>query len=1053
MTSAATSGSELPKQYDHDQAQQRWYRFWEEKGYFHSEPNWKTPYTVVIPPPNVTGALHLGHALNNTLQDILIRWKRMQGFNALWIPGTDHAGIATQAVVERRLFEEEGLTRHDLGREKLVERIWKWKDEYEARILAQLKRMGFSCDWQRTRFTLDPICARAVRRTFFSLFREQLIYRGKRLVNWDTFLQTAVSDDEVFHETVQGNFWHFRYPVIDPQPGEPAHVEIATTRPETMLGDTAVAVHPDPAAALDKAEAELRAKLAEAPPKEREPIEQRLAELAERRRTRLPRLVQLRDMARDGRQVMLPLLDRAIPLVLDEWAKPELGTGCVKITPAHDPNDYEVGLRCELPMINILNPDGTLNDSAGPYQGLSIKQAREAVVADLEKAGLLGDVEDREIDLAHSDRSKTPIEPYLADQWFVRMERLAQMAMDAVSDGRVKIIPSRYAKGYQDWLGEKRDWPVGRQLWWGHRIPIWSKTFHDEIELDAALARLEHDKHIKAGRVTFQVELDPERQSAEAHDQTVHGASKVRLPYGTLHLCIDEDDAELEKHYESLGFQQESDVLDTWFSSALWPHSTLGWPEKTPELSYYYPTSTLVTSRDIITLWVARMVLMGLHNMGEVPFHEVYIHPKILDGYGEGMSKSKGNGVDPLDVIDKFGADALRFGIAYLTTETQDVRLPVDFECPHCQSLVEQTKKNRVQPRVECPKCGNFFATQWASKPADKALPRAAVVSERFELGRNFCNKLWNASRFALMNLQGYTAGPVGDKELAVEDRWLLSRMATVTEQVTAALEQYRYSDAARMLYDFAWDEFCSFYVEMVKSRLQDPNSGQAARRVLAHALDTLLRLLHPIIPFLTEEVWQRLAKIAPERGLLQPVLVAESVMVAPWPSADKTRQDAEIEQRFAQFQTVLGGLREIRSSQNIAPREPLEFHVRCEPALAELLRPMEPYFLSMANAAACSWGPDVQPPETSANRTLAGCEIYVDMKNFIDVEAEIARNTKEVQRLEGLIAGKEKQLSNPNFVERAPAEVVQQQRASLEQARADLVRVQQTLDTLRRQQ
>jgi valyl-tRNA synthetase len=996
------AADQLPKQYDHHAAQERWYPFWKERGYFHSEPDpARQPYAIVIPPPNVTGALHLGHALNNSLQDILIRWRRMQGYNTLWMPGTDHAGIATQAVVERRIYEEEKKTRHDLGRQELVKRIWDWKNEYEARILGQLEQLGCSCDWQRTRFTLDPQCARAVRHTFFGLFKEKLIYRGKRLVNWDTLLQTAVSDDEVFHETVSGHFWHLRYPIIDPQPGEPDHVSVATTRPETMLGDTAVAVHPDPEKALAKAAAELSEKLAGASEKDKPAIQAELDELAERRATLLPRLVQLRDMARAGRKVRLPLLDREIPLVADEWAKPELGSGCVKVTPAHDPNDYEVAGRQKLPLVNILNPDGTLNANAGAYQGLSIKAARERVVADLEAQGLVEQVEDREIELAHSDRSKTPIEPYLADQWFVKMDRLAQSAMDAVSDGRVKIVPARYARGYLDWLSEKRDWPVSRQLWWGHRIPIWYAPTASEDDLKRAFA----------GRRDVVWQRDPE------HEQWLICAEEVDLA----------DDA-ISGHK----IMQEVDVLDTWFSSALWPHSTLGWPEKTPELAYYYPTSTLVTNRDIITLWVARMVLTGLFNVGDVPFREVYIHPKILDGYGEGMSKSKGNGVDPLDVIEKVGADSLRFSLAYLTTETQDVRMPVEFECPHCGALVEQTKKNRVLARIDCKKCGKPFSTQWATKPADVALARGAVVSERFELGRNFCNKLWNAARFALLNLEGFEPGAVSDADLAVEDRWILSRLATVTADTTDALEGYRYGDAARVLYDFAWNEFCSFYVEMVKSRLQDPASRATAQRVLAATLDVLVRLLHPMIPFIAEEIWQLLGQAAPQRGLARPQPAAESIMIAPWPEPDRARQDTEIEARFARFQEVLKVLREVRSRQNIPPRATLRFGVRCDAPLAELLRPMAPYFASMAGAESTGWGPDVKAPATSASDMIAGAEVFVDLAEHVDIDAEIARKTKELDRLAGAIAGKERQLANANFVQRAPAEVIEKERAAL---------------------
>ena len=1052
--STATTAKELPSQYDHDAAQKRWYAFWEEQGYFHSEPDaQRTPYTIVIPPPNVTGALHLGHALNSTLQDILIRFKRMQGFNTLWMPGTDHAGIATQAVVERRLMQEEGLNRHDLGREALVERIWEWKEEYEKRIIGQLKQLGCSCDWQRVRFTLDEVCARAVRHTFFSLFNENLIYRGKRLVNWDTFLQTAVSDDEVFHETIQGHFWHFRYPVIDPQPGEPTHVTIATTRPETMLGDTAVAVHPDPDIALDRAEAELKEKLDAAPAKEKDSLKWQLNQLAERRETMLPELIKLRDMALDGRQVMLPLLHREIPLIADPWAKPELGSGCVKITPAHDPNDYEVALRCNLSMINILNPDGTLSNSAGSYEGLSVEDARKQVVADLESDGLLVQIEDREIDLAHSDRSKTPIEPFLADQWFVKMDKLAQTAMDAVTDHRVKIFPSRYAKGYLDWLSERRDWPVGRQLWWGHRIPIWSKVVDDQDTLDAMVAELDSQPEVAQGRVAYQVEKDPERKAAEERgDMTVRGAEKVSLPFGTVHICIDQKDRELESRYEALGFERDSDVLDTWFSSALWPHSTLGWPEKTPELEYYYPTSTLITSRDIITLWVARMVLAGLHNMGEVPFHEVYIHPKILDGYGEGMSKSKGNGVDPLDVIDKFGTDALRFGIAYLTTETQDVRMPVEFECPHCKSLIKQTKKNRMLPRIDCTKCRQAFSTQWADKPEDKELPRGAVVSERFELGRNFCNKLWNASRFALMNLEGYTAGPVAAEDLAVEDRWILSRLSTVTAEVTAALDQYRYAEVARTLYDFAWDEFCSFYVEMVKNRLARDETRTTAQRVLAHTLDTLLRLLHPIIPFVTEEVWQLLAGAAPERGLAEIEPAAESIVIAPWPESDLARQDPEIETQFDRFRVVLAGVRDIRSRQNIPPKTRIQFCVRSSHRDAELLAPLTSYFESMAGAEAVACGPEVEPPATCAHVHVSGFEIFVDLKGLIDVEAEIARNERELKKLTERIAGKESKLANEKFTDRAPPHVVEKERSDLTQLQKQLASVEAVLKDLRDQ-
>ena len=1096
------SAEELPKQYNHAEPERTWYDFWrggnpDGRDYFHSEPDPerkkfpKGPFTIVIPPPNVTGALHLGHALNNSLQDILIRLKRMQGFNALWMPGTDHAGIATQAVVERRLMQDEKKSRHDLGREGLVARIWDWKKEYEQRILGQLQRIGSSCDWQRTRFTFDDVCARAVRQTFFSLFKDGKIYRGKRLVNWDTFLQTAVSDDEVETVTIDGSFWHIRYPVISPKAGEPTHVTIATTRPETMLGDTAVAVHPNPAAALDTVEKSLRGKLAEASDKEKPALQKELDALAERRTTHLPLLEKLRDMAVAGRMLQLPLTDRQIPLVADEWAKPEMGSGCVKITPAHDPNDCEVGKRQSLPMINILNADGTLNDAVpAKYRGLKMATtARQAVVADLAEAGLHDpekDCEARKIELPMSDRSKTPIEPYLADQWFVRMgdtdgkPGLAQSAMDAVSDERVKMFPERYRRTYLDWLSEKRDWPVSRQLWWGHRIPVWTFTVLDgNSYLDAkdsskqdfeafresvfaafkrfaAAFGISDDIYVEESeRGSSNFFVCARSESAErALNQLVRSSDRTGKSYSEDELKAVSDLNALVVSFKG----QEEDVLDTWFSSALWPHSTLGWPgpaEKPgdpqwEEMKYFYPTSTLITSRDIITLWVARMVLTGLHNVGDVPFREVFIHPKILDAFGDTMSKSKGNGVDPLDVIDKFGADALRFGLAYLTTETQDVRMPVDFECPHCNELIEQTKKNRVLPRVDCKKCGKPFRTQWAEKPEDVALPRGAVVSERFELARNFCNKLWNAARFAMLNLEGYKAAPVSDAELTVEDRWVLSRLNTLAAGVTDDLERYRYADAMRKLYEFAWDEFCSFYVEMVKGRLQDAAQRPTAQRVLVHTLDTLMRLLHPVMPFITEEIWQRLKDFAPERGLDRPAKAAVSVMTAPWPEADVRRQDPVIEARFARFQEMLRGLRDLRAKQNLTPKTSIRFSLKCDAETAALMQPMAPYFGSLAGAEAAAWGPAVKPFETEATLTLPFGELHVDLEGLIDIGAEIARKEKERDNLVGAIRGKEGKLSNASFVERAPADVVAKERQALDEAKRQLESVEQSLAALR---
>ncbi len=1023
-------GAEIPNRFDFQGASEAIYEQWDQNGCFQAEVRGdRKPFTIVIPPPNVTGALHLGHALNNTLQDVQIRWHRMRGFESLWIPGTDHAGIATQAVVEKRLKELEGKTRHDLGREALVDRIWQWKDQYETRILQQLKRMGTSCDWRRTRFTLDETCARAVRATFYDLFAKGLIYRGKRLVNWDTYLQTAVSDDEVFHELVKGNFYYFRYPLVNPPAGGPQFVHIATTRPETMLGDTAVAVHPDPEKALNEAEKTLREKLDSSSAKDREPIEKHLEELAERRQNLLPTLIQLRELAKAGAKVRVPLIDREVPLVADEWARPDLGTGCVKITPAHDPNDYDVAQRADLLMINILNPDGTLNQAAGKYKGLSIQQARQKVVADLEALDLVDRIEARDIDLAHSDRSKTPIEPYLADQWFVRMEQLAQSAMDAVTSGKVEIIPDRYAKGYLDWLAEKRDWPVGRQLWWGHQIPIWTRTFATPDERESAAAKLRATIDAQNGRLAVSYE-EP----------------------GLLHVCLRGENPAAEKRLVAEGFKRQEDVLDTWFSSALWPHSTLGWPERTPKLEYFYPTSVLITSRDIITLWVARMVLMGLNNLGEVPFKQVYIHPKILDGFGETMSKSKGNGVDPIDVIDKFGADALRFGLVRLTTDTQDVRMPVQYECPHCESLINQTKQNRQLHRIECSKCNKSFSTQWAESAEDKALPRGAVVSERFEVARNFCNKLWNAARFVMINLEGYQGAQsveLDRKTLPLEDRWILSRLATTTQYVTEALGTFRFAEGARQLYDFAWDEFCSYYVEMAKPRLANPATRAATQAVLAHVLDHLLRLLHPMTPFITEAIWQELARFGRRRSLDETTDAARWIIRAPWPSARANDQDAAIEKQFARFTAVLGALREIRSRQNLPPKAELTFQVQCDAETVKLLEPMGDFFKALAGATVSTWDQSAVKPEMAAQLNADGMEVIVDLGKFIDIDAELARNEKLHDNLVKQVASKKGKLSNASFVERAPADVVEKERASLAELEQQLQSVVEALAKL----
>jgi valyl-tRNA synthetase len=974
---------ELAKQYDPKEAQERWLELWNERGWFHSDPDpSRTPYTIVIPPPNVTGALHLGHALNNTLQDILIRWRRAQGYNTLWLPGTDHAGIATQAIVERRIRETEQKTRHDLGREELVKRIWAWKDQYEARILGQLRSLGASCDWRRTRFTLDPICARAVRETFFTMFKDGLVFRGKRLVNWDAQLQTSVADDETYVQETKSGFWTFKYPVKG-SPG--SFIRFSTTRPETMLGDTAVCVHPH---------------------------DERYKHLI-------------------GKMVTIPLVNRDIPIIADgQLADPTLGTGCVKVTPAHDPNDYACGLRNKLPMINILHPDGTINENGGKYAGMDRYLARDAVVADMEALGLFEGREDRDIPLKYSDRSKTPIEPYLSDQWFVRMgdhsdgrPGLAQLAMDAVTDGRVKFFPERYARSYLDWLGEKRDWCVSRQLWWGHRIPIWYTKAPEEVVARAF-----------AGRADVAWRRDEETGLMLV-------CALADLPSDTLG--------------DSWSLEQDPDVLDTWFSSALWPHSTLGWPEQTPELRYYYPTSCLVTSRDIISLWVARMVMTGLYNVGKVPFHHVHIHPKILDGFGEGMSKMKGNGIDPVDIIDRYGTDALRFGMAYLATENQDSRMPVANVCPHCGELVpvKQEYMYMRTRKVSCPKCKGAFRPGGPWPADDPDLPTAKQASDRFDMGRNFANKLWNAARFLLLNLEGYTPGAVSLAGLPLEDRWILSRLATTTAAVTEHLEGYRFSDAVRSIYDFTWSEFCDWYVEMSKGRLRDASARPLAQRVLAGVLDGILRLVQPFMPFVAESIWQALGEAASERGLPSPGQAAESVVVAPWPSYPEEWRDEAMEARLRRMQELVRLVREVRNRYMVDPKTPLHISVRCRARdVADDFLLLEPFIKQLGGVGEMVCGSDVTKPRQSATQVHADFELYVSLAGLINPEAETARLEKQQQEKQKALSGARGKLANQGFVQKAPADVVQQVKDQVTDLEGQLKVIAETLRDLQQQ-
>jgi valyl-tRNA synthetase len=1087
--------SELPKQYDPSAIEQRVYERWLAAKAFAAFPD-DNPrrYVIMMPLPNVTGALHMGHAMDNVMQDLLIRWHRMMGDNTLWMPGTDHAGIATQAVIEKRLFELEGKTRHDVGREGLVQRIWEWKDQYQKRIISQQQAMGCSCDWDRQRFTMDEICARAVRWTFFHMFQDGLVFRGYRLVNWDCQLQTAVSDDEIVYETVQGHFYYLRYPVIDPKPGEPTAVVVATTRPETMLGDTAVACHPDPAGALARSIDETRRKLEQAPARERAALAEELARLESRRDTHLPTLLKLVEMARDGRKILLPLLDRVMPLICDPWAKPELGSGCVKITPAHDPNDYEVWTRHqeEIDRINILNEDGTLNDNAGPYAGLDRFVARQRVVEDLRACNLLEAAEERAVEIGHSDRSKTPIEPYLSQQWFVRMgdvedgvvcgrgtpnefvaPGLAQAAMDAVQGpwrshtGRMVTFhpdPVRYGNTYLQWLGEKRDWCISRQLWWGHRIPIWAGTFNGGTLQHVVTSLAGHlERHDLCVRLTLpdgssQI-LRPGSPLAE-----LTADSSFDEGYEIL-ACLRDEQAEaaLAAVLEALGLTQVPDVLDTWFSSGLWPQSTLGWPD--PEsahvgpgqaplgrqddqpdcLAYYYPGSCLVTGRDIITLWVVRMVLMGLYNLGDVPFTDVFIHANILDGKGERMSKSKGNGVDPVDIIERYGADAMRYVLCDMQTGMQDIRLPVQASSPYTGELVDLATAQHGKSIFTylCPTTGKEFDVL-GSIPG---VPSAKLVSDRFEIGRNFCNKLLNAARFALMHLEAATFMPQRFQDLEDEDRWILSRLSRANIAVQTQLEAYNPSAALSAARDFFWSELCDWYLEFIKPRLRDAARAPLARQVLAVAIDQVLRLLHPFVPFLTEAIWEPLNTLAPTRGIETPLPASELLIRAPWPVPNTAWQDQAVETRMAFLQEVIRAIRDLRSRYTMSPHARVLVRIRAAESTAATLRAGMDLLITMASLESVDIAPDVQRSPDAATAVVGQVEIYIP--GVIDVAKERARLLKQREQLLARLDGSQRKLANANFLQKATPEVVQKERHRVAECEAELENVEATLAAL----
>ncbi|MCL2647150.1 MAG: valine--tRNA ligase [Phycisphaerales bacterium] len=1023
---------DLPPQYSPQSVESAIYKKWLDSKTFHAVPDARADkYSMVIPPPNVTGALHLGHAINGTIQDILARYHRMKGDNTLWMPGIDHAGIATQAVVEKTIFEKEHKTRHDLGREELVKRIWQWKEQFGARILTQLQSIGASCDWDRTRFTLDETCAKAVREAFFKMFKNGLIFRGKRLVNWDTHLQTAVADDEIYHEPVKGQLTSIKYPV-DGSPGE--FLVVATTRPETMLGDTAVAVHPDD-----------------------------------------PRYKHL-----IGQHVILPLIGRRIPIIADgQLVDPKFGTGVVKVTPAHDPNDYATGLRHNLEQINLLTPDGKVNDNGQgeflgkkyAYIGLKFATAaRKAVLADLESLNLIADKKKHDHEVGHSDRSKTPIEPYLSDQWFVRMgditndnqsrnrqgatseprpsgsdsssantsrslpdgrgsdgvtladgtrvPGLAQAAIDAVASGRVKITPERYAKGYIDWLSQKRDWCISRQLWWGHRIPVWTYQMSDatvKVLAEKGHAGIDEKDLIAQEAFAGWLLLKPDQVAVPSwlspQRITIQGKHAAGFPWpedGRLMICI-KDNPALEKEAEALGFVQDPDVLDTWFSSALWPLSTMGWPDRGTSatandelLPYFYPTSLLSTAREILTLWVARMVVFGLYCHGDVPFKDVYIHAVIQDGEGRPMKKSLGNGVDPVDIVASHGADALRFTLAAMATETQDIRMPV----------------------VKDSKTG-------------------INTSPKFDLGRNFANKIWNASRFILGAIAENTP-QLETRNLkleTLEDRWILSRLNSAIQSAESAINAYRFADLAESLRSFFWTDLCDWYLEISKARIKA--GDQTVQQILLHCLKTSLQLLHPVMPFITEELWSKLP-IENRKSKIENLLIT-----SPWPPFDSAQLDSAAESQLSLIQSLTSAIREIQNRYPAAKGKPVILQPR-NAATQSLIEQSRAIIESLAQVTIQENSPTAEKPVNAATAVLSdGGGVQVFIADVIDKTAEAAKLTKRKAELEKLILSAHNKLSNESFASKAPAHIIQGLKDQMSKHQEELIAIEKNLAEL----
>ncbi len=865
-----TEEHNIPKVYDPASVEKKWYEFWEKNRYFHAEAEpGKKPFSIVIPPPNITGKLHMGHALDNTLQDILIRWHRMMGDNTLWMPGYDHAGLATQIKVEEVLKKEEGKTRFDLGRDEFVKRVWEWKEEYGDRIINQLKCLGISCDWERKRFTMDEGCSRAVREVFVSLYEKGLIYKGTRITNWCVNCHTALSDIEVEHEDTPGHLWYVRYPVVGE---EDTYLTIATTRPETIPGDTAVAVNPE---------------------------DERYAKLI-------------------GKTLRLPILNREIPVIADSYVDTKFGTGAVKITPSHDPNDYEMGLRHNLPEIVVIGKDGVMTEEAGPFAGMERYECRKKIVARLKEEGYLVKIEEHSHAVGHCQRCHNIVEPLVSTQWFVKMQPLVKAAVDCVTDGRTQFVPERFTKNYTGWMENIHDWCISRQIWWGHRIPVW---YCDDCgEMSASRTDLEKCPHC-----------------------------------GSTHI------------------HQDEDALDTWFSSALWPFSTMGWPDNTDLLKQFYPTSVLVTGYDIIFFWVARMLIMGMEFMKDIPFEKVFIHGLVRDSQGRKMSKSLGNGIDPLEVIDKYGADTLRFMLITGNTPGNDMR---------------------------------FY---W----------------ERVEGTRNFANKIWNASRFALMNMEGYDK----DAELApytLADKWILSRLQDTVKDVTGLLERFELGEAGRAIYDFIWSEVCDWYIEIAKPRLYNKEAAAeraTAQHVLATVLVSAMKLLHPYMPFITEEIYQCLPH------------EAESIMISKWPVADESLIDPEAERGMNAIMDSIKAIRNMRAEVNANPGKKIPAVLLVADDLREVVAANDSYIKLLGGIDNLELrAMDAEKPENAMAAVVTGIEVYLPLAGLIDVEKETQRLSKELATMEKDLQRVSGKLNNAGFLAKAPEDVITKERAKYEE-------------------